>query len=300
MHDVSLKQLRALSATVAAGTMVGAASALHVTPPAVSQHLRQLERWAGLPLLERTDRGYVPTTAGRELVATMGRIEEELAACDRSLQMMREAEAGSVALGAVSTAKYFAPQALAAFWHQHPEVDIALEIGNRSQIVERLAERDLDLVIMGSPPVELDCVHHHIGEHPHVAIAGPDHPLVGGPISLERFARATFVVREPGSGTRGLMERLFAPLDLQPRIAMVMASNESIKQAVMAGLGVSVISAHTVATELADGRLVVIDVDGLPVMRRWYAVRLANHRLLPAAQALCDYLVSEGAHHFPT
>ena len=300
MGDTTLKQLRSLAATVHAGTIAGAAKQLHVTPPAVAQQLRLLERGVGMALVQRTDRGLHPTDAGRELLATTARIEAELTSCDRLLDALRDGRSGTLVFGAVSTAKYFAPQLLAAFWATHREVDIRLVIGNRDETVRSLTDFELDLAIMGRPPAELDLVVAPIGEHPHVIIASPRHSLAGSArITQRRLGDETFLVREHGSGTRSLAERFFATAGIEPRIGMEIASNETIKQAVIADLGIALISAHTVAAEIEDGRLVVVNVAGFPIVREWFVVRRPSKRLGPAGELFWEFLADCGAAHFP-
>lgn len=300
MQDATLKQLRALAAVVRHGSIARAAERLHVTPPAVGQQIRLLERAAGTALLERTPNGFRPTDAGCELVAMSDRIEAEIDNSARVLELIRTGKVGSVTLGAVSTAKYFAPQLLAAFWGRHDEVDVRLVIGNRHETIEALAEHAVDVAIMGRPPHELNLVTEVIGDHPHVIIAPPDHPLARRPKVRQRdLERETFLVREPGSGTRQLTESLFAGAGIEPRIGMEIASNETIKQAVIAGLGVALLSAHTIAAELDDQRLVALAVEGLPIMRRWYAVRPTAAPPPPAVAAMWKFLTAEAVNHLP-
>ena len=301
MRRVTLKHLRALSAVVRAGTVSGAAEALNVTPPAISLHMRHLQEAAGMPLVDRTSKGTQPTDAGRELLETANRIESALTECDAALRALQGVEGGHVSVGVISTAKYFAPRALAAFREAHAQVELRLSIGNRSETIAALRDYDLDFAVMGRPPDEFDVESAVIGDHPHIIIASPDHPLTsGGPYSIASLSEESFLPREEGSGTRLLMERLFARQGLQPKLGMQIASNETIKQAVMAKLGIALISAHTVATEIADGRLAIIDVAGLPVIRQWFVVRRTEKHLLPAAQALWDFLTTEGAAYLPT
>ena len=301
MRDVTIKQLRSLSAMLTAGTIVGAAQALHVTAPAVAQQLRLLERAAGVPLFERTPEGLRSTIAGRELIEATVHIEAELARCSRVVDSIRGGGGGKVVFGAVSTAKYFAPQMIASFLAAHPGIELQLHIGNRQQTIEQLVSHDVDLVIMGRPPTTaLNLDTEVLGDHPHVVIASPDHPLVGvASLSLARLEKQTFLFREIGSGTRQLAQEMFEQRRLQFPAGMEMSSNETIKQAVIAGLGVALISAHTVAAEVADGRIAVLDVERLPIVRRWYLVRRADHRLLPPAAALWRFLVEEGTAHLP-
>jgi DNA-binding transcriptional LysR family regulator len=298
---VTLRQLRTFAEVMRAGSFSAAAQALHLTPPAITVQMRQLETRAGMPLLERTDEGLVATAAGREIITAVARVDAALVECGEAIAALRGLKGGNVAIGVVSTAKYFAPQALAGFLQRHPSVEVRLDVGNRAAIIAALEANTLDLALTGWPPHQLAVEKAPVGDHPHVIIARPDHALAKRrrvpPASL---GEQTFLVREPGSGTRLLMERLFSENRVSPRLGMEMGSNETIKQAVIAGLGIAFLSAHTVAAEVADGRLVVLDVVGLPVMRRWFVVHLKRKRLLPAAAALREYLIGEGHSFLPT
>jgi LysR family transcriptional regulator for metE and metH len=300
MRHVTLRQLRTFSEVVRCGSYAAAAQALHLTPPAVTLQMRELEGKAGMPLLERTGSRLEPTEAGREVASAAQRIELAISECADALAALRGLKGGRVSIGVVSTAKYFAPHALGAFSRAFPSVEIRLEVGNRSAIVAALEENTLDLALTGRPPEHLELEKAPIGEHPHVIVAPPEHAHARRrrlPASV--LADETFLVRESGSGTRILMERFLAEARVTPRIGMEMSSNETIKQAVMAGLGIAFLSAHTVAAELADRRLVMLDIAGLPVVRQWFIVRLSRRRLLPAAQALRQFLIDEGAKFLP-
>jgi DNA-binding transcriptional LysR family regulator len=301
VRHVTLRQLRTFAEVMRAGSFSAAAQALHLTPPAITVQMRQLETRAGMPLLERTEEGLVATAAGREIVNAVTRVDAALAECSEAIAALRGLKGGSVAIGVVSTAKYFAPQALAGFLQRYPSVEVRLDVGNRAAIIAALEANSLDLALTGWPPNQLAVEKAPVGDHPHVVIARPDHPLATRRrVPPAALGELTFLVREPGSGTRLLMERLFAENRIAPRLGMEMGSNETIKQAVIAGLGIAFLSAHTIAAEVADGRLVVLDVVGLPVMRRWFVVHLKRKRLLPAAMALREYLIGEGHSFLPT
>ncbi len=300
MKDVTLKQLRSLATTLEAGSVVAAAKRLHITPPAVSQQLQLLQRSIGLTLMERSSDGLKATDAGRELLETTARIDAELARCVRALDAIAKGSGGHVVFGAVSTAKYVAPQILAAFWAEHPDIDVQLAIGNREETIERLGHGDADLVMMGRPPPGLQLETALIGDHPHVVIASPDNPLTKRRnLHIEELAGHRFLIRERGSGTRQVFEELFQQRRVQPPSGMEMSSNETIKQAVIAGLGIALISAHTIAAEVADGRLSVLDIEGLPVMRWWQVMRRSDRHLLPPAAAMWDFLVEHAIEHLP-
>jgi DNA-binding transcriptional LysR family regulator len=300
LRNVTLRQLRALVAVGRAGGVTRAASLLHLTPPAVTLQIQALEAEAGLPLLERAPGGMALTEAGREVVEAAMRIERTLDDCRGMLAAMVDAEHGSIVAGVISTAKYFAPRALAAFARAHPGLDLRLAIGNRAETIAGLREHVLDLAVMGRPPDDLAVNAVAIGPHPHVIVAEPGHPLAGQrAIAPATLAGEVFLVREPGSGTRGLMERFFADHGLSPRIGMEIGSNETIKQAVMAGLGIAFLSAHTLELEVESRRLTVLDVTGLPIVREWFAVHLSERRLTPAARMLLSFLADQGGQFLP-
>ena len=300
LRGITLRQLRALAAVVRTGTVSAAADALAVTPPAVSQQLRLLEEALAVPLAERTPAGMRPTDAGREVLEAHARIEAALADCGAAIAALRGMQGGRVAVGVISTAKYFAPRALAAFMRREPGVEIRLSVGNRSEILAALRELQIDIAVMGRAPEDFPVEFAVIGPHPHVVIAAPEHPLAAArSIGLAALAGETFLLREAGSGTRELLRSLLQAAGLDAGMGMEMGSNETIKQAVMAGMGVALLSAHTVAAELAEGRLVALDVLGLPVLRQWFVVRNRDKRLLPAGQALWDHLMAHGAEYLP-
>ena len=300
VRELTIRQLRALSTLQKTRSVTAAAKQLHLTQPAVTLQLRNLQQLAGLPLIQRTGDGMLLTDAGREVLALGERIEAAIASCETSLEMMAGKTAGRISIGAVSTAKYFVPFAISGFSRLHPKLDITLTIGNRQEISAALRGYDLDFAIMGRPPVDIDMNVHLIGDHPHVIIAPTAHRLARkARMKLADLAGETFLMREPGSGTRGLMEQLFEQAGVHPNIGMAMSSNETIKQAVIAGLGIAFISAHTVATELDERRLVTLDVAGLPVVRQWFVLSRKDKVLLPPAQAMLDFLSARGAEFLP-
>ena len=299
-RELTIRQLRALAAVQKHRSVTGAAKQLNLTQPAVTLQLRNLQALAGLPLIQRASDGMLLTDAGRQVLALSERIEAAMADCETSIEMIAGKTAGRISIGAVSTAKYFVPFVIAGFSKLHPDVEVTLSIGNRQEIGNALRGYDLDIAIMGRPPVGIEMDVHLIGDHPHVIIAPTGHPLARkSRLKLADLADETFLMREPGSGTRGLMEQLFESGGVVPKIGMAMSSNETIKQAVIAGLGIAFISAHTVATELDERRLVTLDVDGLPVVRQWFVVARQDKVLLPPAQAMLDFLSAKGAQFLP-
>ena len=300
LKNMTLRQLRALAATVRGGSLTAAAEALGVTQPAITLQLQNLQELASMPLIQRTPDGVSVTDAGREVLRLDARIGVALSDCIAALEAIKSAGGGRVAIGAVSTAKYFVPAAIAAFKKLHPGIELKLTIGNRAQIMDGLRNFSLDVAITGRPPDDIDLEKRLIGPHPHIVIAPWGHPLTYEKgLKLEDLMQETFLLREPGSGTRGLMERLFDDAGLSPRIGMEIDSNETIKQAVIAGLGIALISAHTVASEIEYRRIVALHVEGLPVMRQWFVLRRADKHLLPPAAALMDFLATEAAGFLP-
>ena len=300
LRDVTLRQLEMLAATAEHRTLAGAATALHVTGPAIAQQLRLLEKRVGLALLERRADGLHVTEAGRALLGCAHRVEREMQATADELESLRTSTTGHVVLGAVSTAKYFTPHLIAEYRRANPGISVHLVVGNRAETITALEDYDVDLAIMGRAPSSLDVVDEAFGEHPYVVIAAPDHPLVGiRDVSVARLSEEMFLLREPGSGTRIHAESLIAAAGLPMRVEMEMSSNETIKQAVMAGLGVALISAHTIAAELGDGRLAVLDVEGLPIRRQWRAVRLASREPSPAMSSLWEFISAQGGALLP-
>lgn len=299
---ISLKQLRALAAIVEAGNLSSAASLLNVTAPAVSTQLRTLEANLGAPLLERGPDGKTLLTApGREVLVAAKQIDMVLTSCVHKISAILSGHEGLVVLGAVSTAKYFAPHLIAQLRSQVPRIKIAFPIGNRGEILAALESRQIELAIMGRPPRQPEVDADVLGDHPHVLIAPPKHPLVGRcEISSNELKSNIFLTREKGSGTRALMERFLDRIEIENDFESIeFGSNETIKQAVMAGLGIAIISAHTVQAELATGRLAVLAFPGLPVIRQWFLVHRRESPLTPAANRVRDVILSMQGSFLP-
>lgn len=294
MRRYTLRQLDTFLEVVRTGSVSRAADNLHVTQPAVSMQLRQLEDSLGIPLLEVVGRRVRLTEAGRDVeqcaAAAIARLKEldDLVAGHLGLKK------GKVVLAVVSTAKYFMPMLLVRFRAMFPEIAISLQIHNRESILKLLARNEVDLIIMGRVPGNMDCCSEEFATNPMGIICAPGHPLSrrrGADMSVLQGQQ--FVVREQGSGTRSTMQQLFDEHGIVPDIVMEMPSNETIKQAVMAGMGMSFLSLRTVRNELAAGHLALVDIVGLPVVRQWYVTHLNAKRLSPAADALKHFLVEE-------
>ena len=290
----TLNQLRVFDAVAKRLSFSRAAEELHLTQPAVSMQVKLLEDHAGLALFERVGRRVYLTEAGQELHHHVDAVARELSEAGDMLDRLKGLSAGRLHIGLVSTAKYFLPVMLGRFMKEHPGISVRLSVSNRAEVLEKLAANEVDFAITGYPSDELDIEATPFAPHPHVMLASPGHPLVTKRrIRFERIAREPFLIREPGSGTRILLERLFSERGLEPRVVTEMPSNETIKQAVMADMGVAFLSLHTFGLELESGHLKVLDVVGLPVVREWYVVHLSAKRLSPAAEAMHRYLVED-------
>ncbi|MFU0506766.1 LysR family transcriptional regulator [Pseudaminobacter sp. NGMCC 1.201702] len=301
MRNLTLRQFRAVQAITDTGKIVNAAKMLGLSPPAVTIQLRQVEEELGIALFDRTAGGMRPTAAGLAFVETAQLLDERLRLLRDQIDSIKGLRIGSLKLGVVSTAKYFAPRMMAAFMKEHPDIDMRLTIGNRSEIIANLKSHDVDIALMGRPPRDIPVRASAFGDHPLVIIAPPDHPLVDvRDISKERIAQEHFLIREPGSGTRISLEIFLGELPGRlDDLGIEIGSNETIKQAVMAGLGVAFISAHTIASEVEAGRLVILDVVGMPIRRQWFAVSRADRAASPAMATFHDFLMRKGAMYLP-
>lgn len=296
MKNVTLRQLKVFEAVARNLSFSRAAEELHLTQPAVSMQVRSLEEDAGLPLTEQIGKKIFLTQAGAELARHARVIAQQLRAAEEALAAIRGVRGGQLNIGVVSTAKYFAPRLLAAFRARHPGIELTLGVHNRQKIVRQLADNEIDLAIMGRPPAELQTLADAFAANSLVFIAAPDHPLAARRrIPPATLAEESFLIREPGSGTRSAMERFFAEQQVTLAHTFEASSNETIKQAVMAGMGIAFISSRTIQLEQSVGRLVVLHVAGTPVSRQWHLVRRATKRNLPLADAFRTFLLEHGA-----
>lgn len=283
-----------LDAVAREGSVTAAALALHLTQPAVSMQLRQLEEQLQLSLFEPVGRGLQITEPGRELAAMAADLLLRLDDFATAARELRGVRRGRVRLGVVSTAKYFAPRLLALFLKSHPGLDLKLNVYNREQILEQLQNYSIDLGIMGRPPEGASLVGTPFAPNPLAIVAAPSHPLsLRNQISPEDLEKEAFIVREAGSGTRIAMDRYFADVGVTVNVVMEADSNETIKQAIMAGIGIGMLSLHTVRLEQAAGRLVTLRVAGLPLRRQWFVVHTRQRRLTPAADEFLQFLLRE-------
>ncbi len=293
MH-VTLRQLRVFEAAARHLSYTRAAEELHLSQPAVSMQVGQLEEELGLPLFERVGKGIALTEAGREVHTYARSINRALQEMEEVMQSLKGVNRGRLHVAVASTVNYFAPRLLAVFHQRYPGITPRLDVTNRETLVRLLDSNGIDIAVMGQPPTDVDVESEAFMDNPLVVVAPPDHPLVGAPaIPLSDLASEVFVMREPGSGTRQAMERFFKEQGLAIRHGMQMTRNEAVKQAVRSGLGLSVVSLHTIELELETGRLKVLDVQGFPLARKWHLVYRRGKRLSPAARAFRDFVVAE-------
>jgi DNA-binding transcriptional LysR family regulator len=294
IRHVTFRQLQVFAEAARQLSFARAAELLHLTQPAVSMQIRQLESALGLALFERVNRTLALTAAGRLFRQHALRVLGELQDAQQALDALQGLKGGTVTVGLVSTAKYFAPRLLAQFNRRHPQVDVRLLVGNREMLVNQLKDNELDLAVMGRPPGGLDALAEPLANNPHVLVGPPGHPYAGArQIDMHELRGETFLMREEGSGTRLVMEAMFAQHLFKPRRMTTMGSNETVKQAVMAGMGLSLLSLHTLALELKLGEVSVLDVSGTPVVRTWHAVHMAGKQLSPAARAFRQFLLEQ-------
>ena len=294
LDAVTLKQLRALVAVAETGSLTGAALQLGLTPPAIHSQIKHLEIAFGQPLLQRGAAAGLPLTAeGAEVLEAARRIDVALSQAGARIAALAEGRAGRVTLGVVSTAKYFAPRLVRRLTDLCPGIRIVLKVGNREQIMAGLDRQALDLAIMGRPPRVPLVEAEGLGPHPHALVAPPDHPLMGAAVpDVAAILSQVFLAREEGSGTRILMSRYLDRLGEGQVVEMIeMESNETIKQAAIAGLGIAFLSLHTVMDELQAGRLALLPAPGLPIERQWFLVHPAAVPLGAAAARLREEIL---------
>ena len=295
LRRVTFRQLQIFCAVTRHLSFVRASEELHLSQPAVSMQVKQLEEALGLPLLDRFGKRLTLTEAGARVHDHAARVIGELHDAEETINQLKGLRGGSITVGMVSTAKYFVPKLLARFTAMHPNLDLRIFAGNRGVLHGYLHRNEIDLAVMGRPPRELEMVTEAFAQHPYVFIAPPDHPCAGaGPIDLFELRRETVLLRELESGTRMLNDEYFEKTLFRPRRMIEMGSNEMIKQAVIAGMGVALISLHTLGLELRHGALAILDVQGTPIMRTWHVAHLADKRHSPAAKALRDFILTNG------
>ena len=296
MRRLTLRQFRVFEAVARHLSFSRAAEELHLSQPAVSMQVRGIEVILGLPLTEQLGRKIFLTEAGREVLHASRAITARLDDLQSNLAQLQGIDSGRLNLAVTSTVNAVATGILVRFRGRHPGVSIHLGVSNRESVLEQLAANRIDLAIMGQVPDGLELEATRIMDNPLVAIAPPDHPFAEKKkVSLRDLSSEPFLVREAGSGTRAAMTRFFAEKGLELHSSMEMSSNEAIKQAVQAGLGLGILSLQTLEMELALKRLAVLQVEGFPIMRHWYVVHRADKRLSPAAQAFKEFVLKDAS-----
>lgn len=294
MSHFTLRQLQVFAAAARHLSHSRAAEELHLSQPAVSMQIKQLEQSIGLPLFDQVGKQIHLTDAGREMVIYSRNIAQQLEEMDAVFDEMKGMERGQLNISLVSTANYFMPKLLAKFIQLHPNIHVNLFVANRDAVIKQLVENVADLAITGQPPEGVDMVSESFMQNPLVVIAAPSHPLAKvSNIQPEQLANETFLLREQGSGTRGVMERFFTSHHLAMPGSMEMHTNEAIKQSVQAGMGLSITSLHGIELKLETNRLVILDVEYFPIMRHWHIVHRANKRLSIAGKAFKQFLLTE-------
>jgi DNA-binding transcriptional LysR family regulator len=294
--QVTLRQLHIFESVARHGSMSRAAEEMHLTQPAVSMQIKQLEEQIGVPLLEQKGRRLYLTEAGQELRGHAQRFTTQTMELQSAMDQFRGLERGLLRIAVVSTANYFLPPLIAAYAERYPGVQISLQVANRESVLAALADHRTDIAITGEPPEGVDLEARQFMDNPLVVIAHPGHRLnTLAQVALVRLREERLVVREPGSGTRAAIERHFNKHRVDYLFGYELSTNEAIKQAVQAGLGLGIVSLQTIELELETKRLVVLPVESFPIMRHWFIVHRRDKRLSAASQAFRDVLLSQVA-----
>ena len=295
MRHATLHQLRIFEAIARRKNFTRAAEELFLTQPTVSAQIKQLTDVVGMPLFEQIGKRISLTAAGEELYKTAHNMFEQLALFEMGIANMQGLKKGKLRISTASTTMYFMPRFLGPFCLRYPGIDVSMQVMNREKNLERIGENLDDLYVFGQPPENIDVVSQPFLSNPLIVVAPPNHPLAGEKnIPLQRLAEEYFIIREAGSGTRMATERLFKQHGITMRVRLELGSNEAIKQAIIAGLGISVLSAHTLVLDNASGEFSILDVEEFPLQRHWYAVYPTGKQLSIVAQTFLDYLLNEG------
>jgi DNA-binding transcriptional LysR family regulator len=295
LKNATFRQLRFFNAVARHLSFAKAAVAMHVSAPAVTMQIKDLEAEVGMPLFERQGRKVSLTTTGEYMLVYSRKMLALLKDAEDAAARLQRIETGTLTIGLVGTTTYFIPALLNQFLKEHEGIELKLMVGNRSELVQWLQNSEVDIAIMGKAPDELPTRAEPFAANPLVFVASPEHPLAGEMgLRAEDLRQQAFIVREPGSGTRSAMESFFTQARLQPRYSMELQSNDAIKQAVMANLGLGFLSLHTIALELQTKKLCVLPVTGAPLVRAWNVVHPLSKLLSPAAEAF-RYFVLEHA-----
>jgi DNA-binding transcriptional LysR family regulator len=287
----TLPQLGVFEAVARLGSFTRAAEELYMAQPTVSVHIKKLTETVGLPLFEQVGRKVYLTEAGATLYQACHEIFRTLSAAEDRYLQMRTLEQGRLRIAVSTTGKYFMPRLLAEFLKAHPGIEVSMEVHNRQTLIDRLTANQDDLYVFANPPTEPEVVTQVILPNPYVAFAKADHPLAHRKgIEFARFAQEPLLIREPGSGTHMITMACFDRHDAEPRIRMQLGSNEAIKQAILAGLGVSIMSRYTLGLDTDIDGIAMLDVKGLPLEGYWYFAHPAGKQLAPAVRSFMEFV----------
>lgn len=294
IRHATLRQLQVFEAIVRHGNFTRASEELFLTQPTVSMQVKKLADAMGLPLFEHMGRSVKPTQAAMELYTACRDIFETLANLEMKIADIKGIKRGRFRLCVVSTAKYIAPELLGEFSQMHQGIEVSLQVTNRDKVIDRMIANADDLYIMGQAPTnEIDVESYVFAPNPLVILAPRNHPLVGKKnIPLSEIAAEPLILREPGSGVRDATLRVFTEAGLRPKIRMELGSNEAIKHAIVGGLGLAILSLHTLTLEGSAGPVVVLDVQGFPIQRNWFMVHPKGKELSLVSRAFLDFAIS--------
>jgi LysR family transcriptional regulator, low CO2-responsive transcriptional regulator len=295
VQNATFHQLKVFAAVAQHNSFTRAAEALFLTQPTVSMQVKQLSKTVGLSLFEQVGKKLYLTEAGKELYATCQDVFDRMSRFEIAIADIKGLKQGTLRVAVVTTAKYVVPRILGPFCKRYPGIEISLSVANHQFMLDSMVANQHDLYILSQPPKEVDVVVQPFLENPLVVLAARDHPLTQEKnISLQRLSQEPFIMREPGSGTRKEVQQMFDTENLRPMVKLDLGSNEAIKQAVAGGLGISVLSKHTLALEGGTNQLAILDVVGFPIERHWYVVYPAGKQLSAIAAVFYEYLLNEG------
>jgi molybdate transport repressor ModE-like protein len=299
-HHTTFRQLEIFEAIARLGSFTRAAEELYLTQPTVSMQMKKLTDTVGANLVEQTGKKVRLTENGKELAQATREIFAILDRYTMSVAERQGLKKGQLKLMAITTASYFAPRLLGEFSKRYPGIDVSLRVTNKEQVLASMADNLDDLYLLGQPPEEIDVVATSFLDNPIVVLAAPDHPLAGKRnIPLQRLSQEPWLMREEGSGTRRAIERVFEEKGLEIRPRLELGSSEAIKQAILAGLGISALSRHALTLH-QPGQFAVLDAEGFPIQRHWYAVYPAGRQISVVARAFVDFLLSQRANQLGT
>jgi DNA-binding transcriptional LysR family regulator len=289
-----LPQLSVFEAVARTSSFTKAADELHLAQPTVSAQIKKLSENLQISLFEQIGKKIYLTAAGEILYEGCESLFKNLSHIEESISALRDLEGGRLRLAVSTSGKYFVPRLLAEFVKMYPKIEISLQIHNRSELIERLSNNEDDLYIFSNPPNEMEVVSQPILPNPMVVFARNDHPLAGKKsLNADTLKNEFFIMREPGSGTRMVCNEFFDRHQIQPKVQMTLSSNEAIKQAILAGLGISILSQYTLGLDTEEPRLVALDIEGFPLERQWQFIYPVGKQTSSATRAFMDFVRKE-------